>query len=549
MSSTINYNDFFNEEVGEPKYFGNAGAGAILIAKDTGRILLAHRSEDVNEPHTWGVWGGKIDVGEAPKEAVAREVEEETGYDGISRISPLYTYRDGDFKYYNFLIIVPFEFTPQLNWESDGSVWVEFGKWPNPMHFGLQTLIQQAGDKIKRVIDLVKKKRTLNEVKSPDIVVGFIDPEFNIISSNNTETHMDLLYRHPQWREKAWKSHHFKNWRFNSRTNTVYWYSRPTEDEKEEVKDHIITKYKGFKVLYHVYIGERWSDEYSKLQMKAHGLTEIDDVPAIVKSSHTFSNEFINYIKMVENDGKVGFKNGKWYPHSSSEGGLPTIGYGHKIKNKDDLNRFRRGISDATVERILISDLEHAKRTVYSDLKKMFEVQIYLDTKQEEILTDYAFNLGTIRTFPLFVRAILDKDWNTAAKEHKRFVRGKELGRNKVFFNRYLRTENVKTSSKISIDREGMIDVGTYGYKWRTPYSYLSFGEEPASMVAHLYMIQTPKEEDRNKGHSKELLDLFFQMLKRKGWALDVGSYTTSGMSWTEHVIERMAKQYNIRLI
>lgn len=167
MSPTQDYKAFFHEEDTSTKqYWGSQAAGCIIIAKDTGRILLGHRSDRCEyEPSVWGTWGGKIDNDEDPKAAVKREVQEETGYDGVTKVSPLYVYTDGDFRYNNYALIVPFEFTPQLNWEHDTSKWIEFGDWPEPMHFGLEALLQHAGQKIKRVVELLKKKKDdfLNE--------------------------------------------------------------------------------------------------------------------------------------------------------------------------------------------------------------------------------------------------------------------------------------------------------------------------------------------------------------------------------------------------
>jgi hypothetical protein len=44
----------------DEKFWGNLGAGILPISR-TGRILIAYRSLDVNEPHTWGIFGGKLD--------------------------------------------------------------------------------------------------------------------------------------------------------------------------------------------------------------------------------------------------------------------------------------------------------------------------------------------------------------------------------------------------------------------------------------------------------------------------------------------------------
>ena len=46
------------ETLAKTGFWGKQGAGSLVVAKDTGRILLAHRSRAVEQPNTWGVWGG-----------------------------------------------------------------------------------------------------------------------------------------------------------------------------------------------------------------------------------------------------------------------------------------------------------------------------------------------------------------------------------------------------------------------------------------------------------------------------------------------------------
>jgi N-acetylmuramoyl-L-alanine amidase len=160
MSTDINYKNFFQEngEESSNEYWGKKAAGVIIVAKDTGRILLLQRSIECNEEGTWGIPGGKIDGGESKTIAVKRETMEECGVE-LESISHLYTYTNGSFRYDTYLSIVPFEFIPKLNWESDGSKWVEYGDWPNPLHFGMEALIKHSGHVIKKVIDLLAKKR------------------------------------------------------------------------------------------------------------------------------------------------------------------------------------------------------------------------------------------------------------------------------------------------------------------------------------------------------------------------------------------------------
>lgn len=130
----------------ETGFWGRAGAGSIVMARDTGRLLLPLRSEEVLEPHTWGTWGGAIDPQENPEAAARRELEEEAGFTGEVEMIPLLVFESRNsagqvcFQYHNFLAIVDKEFEPQLNWEAQDSRWVEPTKIPKPLHPGLKAL-------------------------------------------------------------------------------------------------------------------------------------------------------------------------------------------------------------------------------------------------------------------------------------------------------------------------------------------------------------------------------------------------------------------------
>jgi len=124
-------------------FWGSAGAGCIIMAADTKRILLPKRSEWVQEPGTWGTWGGAIDSGEDPQEAALREVEEEAGYSGgVQKMIHLFRFQSGKFRYDTFLAIVSTEFTPNLNWETEQADWFELGDFPQPLHFGLAAVLK-----------------------------------------------------------------------------------------------------------------------------------------------------------------------------------------------------------------------------------------------------------------------------------------------------------------------------------------------------------------------------------------------------------------------
>ena len=123
-------------------FWGKQGAGCIFLARNTGRLLIAHRSRKVEQPNTWGTWGGAIDSGEDPETAVRREAREEAGAAAaIVALKPLFVFQSGSFRYSNFLAVVDHEFEPVLTWETQGYRWCPFGEWPNHLHFGLQAVL------------------------------------------------------------------------------------------------------------------------------------------------------------------------------------------------------------------------------------------------------------------------------------------------------------------------------------------------------------------------------------------------------------------------
>jgi len=120
------------------------GAGCLFRAKSTGRYLFAkrHRSDN-HASETWCTWGGGGEAGGTPRQTLDREVLEEAGFD-ISRLPVSWkpTFRDGKFSFYNAVVEVDEEFEPTLNDENEAYVWVDFGKWPTPLHRGVKTLVE-----------------------------------------------------------------------------------------------------------------------------------------------------------------------------------------------------------------------------------------------------------------------------------------------------------------------------------------------------------------------------------------------------------------------
>ena len=137
-------------------FWGRQAAGCLFFALSTRRLLIAHRSKEVLEPHTWGTWGGAVDPGETPRQGVIREVREEAGYTGNFKLIPLYVFsHSSGFKYHNFLAVVKDEFVPTLNWETQGFEWASLRKLPSPLHPGLKTLVARP-DVVQKIESYLK---------------------------------------------------------------------------------------------------------------------------------------------------------------------------------------------------------------------------------------------------------------------------------------------------------------------------------------------------------------------------------------------------------
>lgn len=68
-----------------PKLVPGEAAAALLITPD-GRYLLQHRDPlpGIFFPGWWGLFGGALDPGESPEDALRRELQEELGFQPVS---------------------------------------------------------------------------------------------------------------------------------------------------------------------------------------------------------------------------------------------------------------------------------------------------------------------------------------------------------------------------------------------------------------------------------------------------------------------------------
>lgn len=117
--------------------------GVWFYSVDTQRYLYLMRNDD-KHPNTWGLPGGKGNLGESLIDTMTRECCEELGFmPEYLRLVPLekFTTADAGFAYHTFFCSINKEFIPKLNNEHMGYAWINSGTWPKPMHPGLWSTV------------------------------------------------------------------------------------------------------------------------------------------------------------------------------------------------------------------------------------------------------------------------------------------------------------------------------------------------------------------------------------------------------------------------
>lgn len=91
----------------------NRRVSNIILRDKEGRILLQHRTDDARLfPGLWGYFGGHIEEGETPEEAVKRETQEELGLtiDTFTYIKK-FVFPEGDHTLEHYIFTAPLKFT------------------------------------------------------------------------------------------------------------------------------------------------------------------------------------------------------------------------------------------------------------------------------------------------------------------------------------------------------------------------------------------------------------------------------------------------------
>lgn len=124
--------------------------------------------------------------------------------------------------------------------------------------------------------------------------------------------------------------------------------------------------------------------------------------------------EFIDQLKTWENSIKKGWDSSKkkWFPHSSLEGGTPTIAYGHKTKSQSE---YKNGITDKDAVKLLMSDIDKAINKIKTvlNIKKFDSFPIEV----QQALVNAVFR-GELKSGHKTVEYIRNGQWSKVAEEY-----------------------------------------------------------------------------------------------------------------------------------
>ena len=174
----------------------------------------------------------------------------------------------------------------------------------------------------------------------------------------------------------------------------------------------------------------------------------VDQTNSMIQENSLFDKEFLNYIKTAENEALL--KTGMKLRHKSGEGGLNTVGYGHKLTETEDAIGEVYGYKLDTLTKeqaddILLRDLEKRNQLLINKLGKAYT---NLDPKRKQMLLDIEFNVGDAPgVFPNFTEGVLQNKIDVMKKEYERKFTDskgvtKPLTRRNKLFNEFFFNKN-----------------------------------------------------------------------------------------------------------
>ena len=110
-------------------------------------------------------------------------------------------------------------------------------------------------------------------------------------------------------------------------------------------------------------------------------------------------------VKHQENGTRTGFNNGKWYSYNDGD---DTIGYGHLLEGED----FSEGLTEQEVDDLFEQDWEKHAEIAKTDYENAGYDWNDSNEVARFIAIDIAFNVGNLRSFPSFMKAMSESNWD-----------------------------------------------------------------------------------------------------------------------------------------
>ena len=147
-------------------------------------------------------------------------------------------------------------------------------------------------------------------------------------------------------------------------------------------------------------------------------------------------NMLLSTLAELENASGAGLQNGRYFPHASPEGGTDTIGFGHKLTQKEidsqtitlsdgTILDYSNGLSPEEAQTLLEDDFGQAATSVEKEWNKFHGSDVRfsnLPSKYQDALASLAFNVGNLAKggswdWPKLAQAIKEGDEQTIRQE------------------------------------------------------------------------------------------------------------------------------------
>ena len=143
-------------------------ACAIVLAEDTGRVLVKQCIPADGASPEWGTWTADVVAGQSPLQAAINTIAERCAYEGDLALSRLTPFSDARFfVQHNYVAVVPQEFVPRIGDGCAGYQWCELDRLPQPLSPALAHLLDRAGSDLHAMAGLYKDIHGLFDTFDP----------------------------------------------------------------------------------------------------------------------------------------------------------------------------------------------------------------------------------------------------------------------------------------------------------------------------------------------------------------------------------------------